>query len=89
MLFAIGFIFTFIHGGLSGLFLGNVIVDVPLADTMFVVAHFHMVMGVSTVMVIFAAIYHWYPLITGRMLHEGMLPEGSDGDSAAGKEGTA
>ncbi len=84
MLFAIGFIFTFIHGGLSGLFLGNVIVDVPLADTMFVVAHFHMVMGVSTVMVIFAPIYHWYPLITGRM-----LPEGSDGDSAAGKEGAA
>ncbi len=72
MLFAIGFIFTFTHGGLSGLFLGNVIVDVPLADTYFVVAHFHMVMGVSTVMVLFAAIYHWYPLVTGRMLHEGM-----------------
>ena len=72
MLFAIGFVFTFTHGGLSGLFLGNVIVDVPLADTYFVVAHFHMVMGVSTVMVLFAAIYHWYPLVTGRMLHEGM-----------------
>lgn len=72
MLFAIGFVFTFIHGGLSGLFLGNVIVDVPLADTFFVVAHFHMVMGVSTVMVLFAAIYHWYPLVTGRLLHEGM-----------------
>jgi cytochrome c oxidase subunit 1 len=69
MLFAIGFIFTFTHGGLSGLFLGNVAVDVPLADTLFVVAHFHMVMGVSTVMVLFAAIYHWYPLVSGRMLN--------------------
>lgn len=67
MLFAIGFIFTFIHGGLSGLFLGNVSVDVPLSDTFFVVGHFHMVMGVSPVLVIFGAIYHWYPKVTGRM----------------------
>ncbi|MEV5023180.1 MULTISPECIES: cytochrome c oxidase subunit I [unclassified Sphingobium] len=70
MLFAIAFIFTFIHGGLSGLFLGNVSVDVPLSDTFFVVAHFHMVMGVSPVLVIFGAIYHWYPKITGRMWNE-------------------
>jgi len=67
MLFAIGFIFTFIHGGLTGLFLGNVSVDVPLSDTFFVVGHFHMVMGVSPILVIFGAIYHWYPKITGRM----------------------
>lgn len=72
MLFAIGFIFTFINGGMSGLFLGNVTVDVPLADTYFVVGHFHMVMAVAPVMTIYAAIYHWYPKITGRMLHEGM-----------------
>jgi len=72
MLFAIAFIFTFIHGGLSGLFLGNVVVDVPLSDTYFVVAHFHMVMGVSPVLVLFAAIYHWYPVVTGRMLHQGL-----------------
>lgn len=72
MLFAIGFIFTFIHGGLTGLFLGNVTIDLPLSDTYFVVAHFHMVMGVSPIMVLFAAIYHWYPLITGRMFHVGL-----------------
>ncbi len=72
MLFAIGFIFTFVHGGLTGLFLGNVVVDLPLSDTFFVVAHFHMVMGVSPIMVLFGAIYHWYPKITGRMLDERM-----------------
>jgi len=70
MLFAIGFIFTFTHGGLTGLFLGNVTIDLPLSDTYFVVAHFHMVMGVSPIMVLFAAIYHWYPLMTGRMFNE-------------------
>jgi cytochrome c oxidase subunit 1 len=70
MLFAIGFIFTFIHGGLTGLFLGNVTVDLPLSDTYFVVAHFHMVMGVSPILVVFGAIYHWYPKITGRMFNE-------------------
>lgn len=72
MYFAIGFIFTFIHGGLTGLFLGNVVIDLPLSDTYFVVAHFHMVMGVSPVLVLFAALYHWYPKVTGRMYHEGM-----------------
>ena len=72
MLFAIGFVFTFINGGLTGLFLGNPTVSMPLSDTMFVVAHFHMVMAVSPVLVIFGAIYHWYPKITGRMLNDGM-----------------
>jgi cytochrome c oxidase subunit I len=70
MLFAIGFIFTFINGGLTGLFLGNVTVDVPLAGTYFVVGHFHMVMGVSPILVLFGAIYHWYPKITGRLLDD-------------------
>lgn len=72
MLFALAFIVTFINGGLTGLFLGNVVVDVPLSDTMFVVAHFHMVMGVAPIMVIFGAIHHWYPKVTGRMLNEAM-----------------
>ncbi len=70
MLFAIGFIFTFINGGLTGLFLGNVTVDVPLSDTMFVVAHFHMVMAIAPILVVMGAIYHWYPKITGRMLND-------------------
>ena len=70
MLFAIGFIFTFIHGGLTGLFLGNVTIDLPLSDTYFVVAHFHMVMGVSPVLVVFASIYHWFPLMSGKMYNE-------------------
>jgi len=70
MLFSIGFVFTFIHGGLTGLFLGNVTIDLPLSDTYFVVAHFHMVMGVSPVLVVFGAIYHWWPKITGRMYNE-------------------
>jgi cytochrome c oxidase subunit I len=72
MLFAIGFIFTFINGGLTGLFLGNVTVDVPLSDTYFVIGHFHMVMAVSPILVIFGAIYHWYPKITGRMLNDAL-----------------
>ena len=72
MLFALAFIVTFVNGGLTGLFLGNVVVDVPLSDTMFVVAHFHMVMGVAPIMVIFGGIYHWYPKMSGRMLNEWM-----------------
>jgi len=70
MMFSIGFIFTFIHGGLTGIFLGNVVVDLPLSDTYFVIAHFHMVMGVSPILVVFGAIYHWYPKMTGRMYNE-------------------
>ena len=70
MLFALAFILTFLVGGLTGLFLGNVVVDIPLSDTYFVVAHFHMVMGVAPILVIFGAIYHWYPKVTGRMLND-------------------
>jgi cytochrome c oxidase subunit 1 len=68
MLFALAFIVTFVNGGLTGLFLGNVVVDVPLSATLFVVAHFHMVMGVAPILVVFGGIYHWYPKVTGRML---------------------
>ena len=72
MLFSLAFIVTFLVGGLTGLFLGNVVVDIPLSDTYFVVAHFHMVMGVAPILVVFGAIYHWYPKVTGRMLHDGI-----------------
>ena len=51
--------------GITGIFLGNVSVDVPLSDTYFVVAHFHMVMGIAPLMVIMGAIYHWFPLVAG------------------------
>ncbi len=70
MLFALAFISTFLIGGLTGLFLGNVSVDIPLSNTYFVVAHFHMVMGVAPLLVIFGGIYHWYPKVTGRMLND-------------------
>jgi cytochrome c oxidase subunit I len=70
MLFCIAFIITFVIGGLTGLFLGNVSVDLPLSDTYFVVAHFHMVMGVAPILVIFGGIYHWFPKVTGRMLND-------------------
>ncbi|KAF3998954.1 cytochrome c oxidase subunit I [Glaciimonas immobilis] len=70
MLFALSFISTFLIGGLTGLFLGNVSVDIPLSNTYFVVAHFHMVMGVSPLLVIFGGIYHWFPKVSGRMLDD-------------------
>ncbi|MCW5636444.1 MAG: cbb3-type cytochrome c oxidase subunit I [Rubrivivax sp.] len=70
MLFTLAFILTFLSGGLTGLFLGNVSVDIPLSGTYFVVAHFHMVMGVAPLLVVFGGIYHWYPKITGRMLDD-------------------
>ncbi|MDO9293582.1 MAG: cbb3-type cytochrome c oxidase subunit I [Hydrogenophaga sp.] len=70
MLFTLAFILTFLAGGLTGLFLGNVSVDIPLSGTYFVVAHFHMVMGVAPLLVVFGAIVHWYPMVTGRMLDE-------------------
>lgn len=70
MLFALAFIITFLVGGLTGLFLGNVIVDIPLSDTYFVVAHFHMVMGVAPILVVFGSLYHWFPKVTGRMMND-------------------
>ena len=70
MLFTLAFLLTFLAGGLTGLFLGNVSVDIPLSGTYFVVAHFHMVMGVAPLLVVFGAIYHWFPKITGRMLDD-------------------
>jgi len=70
MLFAIGFVSTFVAGGLTGIHLGNTAVDIPLHDTYFVVAHFHLVMGVSAILAIIAGIYYWFPKAVGRMYNE-------------------
>ncbi len=68
-LFAIGFVSLFISGGLTGIFLGNSTIDIHLHDTMFVIAHFHIVMGVASMFGMFAGVYHWYPKMFGRYLN--------------------
>jgi heme/copper-type cytochrome/quinol oxidase subunit 1 len=70
MLFALGFIATFTIGGISGVFLGSVPVDVQLSDTYYVVAHLHYVLFGGAVMTVFAAMYYWIPKMSGRMLNE-------------------
>jgi cytochrome c oxidase subunit I len=69
MLFAIGFVSFFISGGLTGIFLGNSALDIHLHDTYFVVAHFHIVMGVASFFGMFAGVYHWFPKMYGRYLN--------------------
>jgi cytochrome c oxidase subunit 1 len=69
MLFAIGFVSLFISGGLTGIFLGNSALDIHLHDTYFVIAHFHIVMGVASFFGMFAGVYHWYPKMFGRYLN--------------------
>jgi cytochrome c oxidase subunit 1 len=69
MLFAIGFVSLFISGGLTGIFLGNSALDLHLHDTYFVIAHFHIVMGVASMFGMFAGIYHWFPKMFGRYLN--------------------
>jgi cytochrome c oxidase subunit 1 len=72
MMFAIGFVSLFISGGLTGIFLGNSALDIHLHDTYFVVAHFHIVMGVASFFGMFAGIYHWFPKMYGRYLNNTM-----------------
>ncbi|PWT95949.1 MAG: cytochrome c oxidase subunit I [Bacteroidetes bacterium] len=69
MLFAIGFVSMFISGGLTGIFLGNSTLDLHLHDTYFVIAHFHIVMGISAFLGMFAGVYHWFPKMYGRYLN--------------------
>ncbi len=69
MLYAIGFVSMFISGGLTGIFLGNSSLDIHLHDTYFVIAHFHIVMGVSAMFGMFAGVYHWYPKMFGRYMN--------------------
>ncbi|HND86722.1 MAG TPA: cbb3-type cytochrome c oxidase subunit I [Saprospiraceae bacterium] len=69
-LFAVGFVSMFISGGLTGIFLGNSALDIQLHDTYFVVAHFHIVMGVAAFFGMFAGVYHWFPKMFGRFMNE-------------------
>jgi cytochrome c oxidase subunit 1 len=70
MLFAIGFVSLFVAGGITGLVLGQTSLDLPMHDTYFVPAHFHLVMGVASIFGMFAAIYFWFPKMFGRFMSE-------------------
>ena len=72
MLFAIAFVSTFISGGLTGLILGDSALDINVHDTYFVVAHFHLVMGISALYGMLAGIYHWFPRLFGRMMNKNL-----------------
>jgi cytochrome c oxidase subunit 1 len=71
MLYALGFIGLFTLGGLTGLFLATIAVDVHVHDTYFIVAHFHYIMVGGTVMAYLGGIHYWWPKITGRLYPEG------------------
>ncbi len=70
MLFALGFVSLFVSGGVTGMLLAQPAVDRWLHDTYFVVAHFHIIMGVAAVFAIFAGTYYWFPKMFGRMMDE-------------------
>ncbi|MES1172360.1 MAG: cbb3-type cytochrome c oxidase subunit I, partial [Bacteroidota bacterium] len=70
MLFALGLVFVFGLGGFTGLFLADILADVYLHDTFFVVGHFHLTMSAAVLFGAFAAIYFWFPKMFGRMMNE-------------------
>jgi len=70
MLFALGVVFNFLIGGITGIFLADVPTDVNLSDTYFVVAHFHYTIIGGEIFALFGAIYYWFPKMTGRMYNE-------------------
>jgi cytochrome c oxidase subunit I len=69
MLFAIALVSTFITGGVTGIILADSALDIAVHDTYFVVAHFHVVMGMSAIFGMFAGVYHWFPKMYGRMMN--------------------
>ena len=70
MLFCLGMVFTFGVGGLTGLYLADILADIYLHDTFFVVGHFHLIMAAAVLLALFAAIYFWFPKMFGRMMNE-------------------
>ncbi len=70
MMFAIGLVSTFITGGVTGIILADSALDIAIHDTYFVVAHFHIVMGMSAVFGMFAGVYHWFPKMYGKMMNK-------------------
>jgi cytochrome c oxidase subunit 1 len=72
MLFAIGFVSLFVAGGITGLVLGQTTLDLSMHDTYFVLAHFHLVMGVAAIFGMFAGVYFWFPKMFGRMMSENL-----------------
>ena len=72
MLFSIGLVSTFVAGGLTGIILGDSALDINVHDTYFVVAHFHIVMGLSAIFGMFAGVYHWFPKTYRRMMNKGL-----------------
>ncbi|MEY2998521.1 MAG: hypothetical protein RLZZ02_330 [Bacteroidota bacterium] len=72
MLFSIGLVSTFVAGGLTGIILGDSALDINVHDTYFVVAHFHIVMGLSAIFGMFAGVYHWFPKMYRRMMNKGL-----------------
>src|SRR5499427_4275685 len=72
MLYAISFVSLFVSGGLSGPFLAQPVLDIPLHDTAFVPAHFHLIMGVAAIFGMFAGTAYWFPKMFGRMMNESL-----------------
>lgn len=72
MLFSIGMVSTFITGGLTGIIMGDSTLDINIHDTYFIIAHFHLVMGISAAYGALAGVYHWFPKMFGRMMNKNL-----------------